>query len=158
VKWEILIENETDCCLIDEETLLEAAFLATLSHQQVTFFGELSITFVDHGMMQEINYKHRGKNSTTDVLSFPQYDADELKNFTKADFIAIGDIVINIEKAREQAAEYRHSARREIAFLVVHSTLHLLGYDHETLEDEKKMFAIQEEVLTQIGLSREVQQ
>ena len=70
--------------------------------------------------------------------------------------VMLGDIVISVEKAREQAAEYGHSLRREIAFLAVHSVLHLLGYDHETSEeDEKEMFDLQEKIMNALGIGRD---
>ena len=87
------------------------------------------------------------------MLSFPLFEKEDLTDATDGD--ALGDIVISLERAREQANEYGHSFEREVAFLTVHSMLHLLGYDHEiSEEDEKEMFFKQEEILKTIGLNR----
>jgi len=152
--WDVLVDNETGRVLQKEIELARSAFLATIAHQKTPFGGEVSLVFVNDGQMRDINHIHRGKNATTDVLSFPQYEACELGGFTNADFVIFGDIVVNIDKAYEQAVKYGHNEEREIAFLMVHSTLHLLGYDHKTIEGDKEMRKIQEEVLTQMGLSR----
>jgi len=154
MKWEILDENETNFQLDEEIELAKVAFIAAIKYQDIPFGGEVSLTFVGHDAMQEINNEHRKKNITTDVLSFPQYEKGELECFGKNDFVALGDIVLNIEKAWEQAAEFGHGKRREIAFLVVHSALHLLGFDHENEEKEREMFALQEKILHKMGLTR----
>ena len=105
--------------------------------------------------IKEINNEFRNINKSTDVLSFPLgengvYDIN-YSNGAKQ----LGDIVISVEKAVSQAEEYGHSLTREIAFLTVHSVLHLLGYDHVTSEqDEKEMFKKQEEVLSILDIKR----
>ena len=104
---------------------------------------ELAITFVDNKRIQEINKVFRQINKPTDVLSFPLEEED-----------ALGDIIISIPKAKEQAEEYQHSFARELGFLAVHGFLHLLGYDHETEKEEKEMFMRQERILQQFGLTR----
>ncbi|MBQ8399434.1 MAG: rRNA maturation RNase YbeY, partial [Clostridia bacterium] len=86
-----------------------------------------------------------------DVLSFPLFDDD----FEDEEVLALGDVVLSLERAKEQAEEYGHSFERECAFLVVHSVLHLIGYDHETSEeDEKDMFFRQEEIMKLLKLER----
>lgn len=117
--------------------------------------AEISVTIVDNAEIHELNLKHRNIDRPTDVLSFPLgvdgvYD---INNDTGAQML--GDIVISIEKAIEQAELYGHSLDREIAFLTVHSMLHLLGYDHEPGGLELvRMREREEAVLTQLGLVR----
>jgi len=107
----------------------------------------VSITFTDNESIRELNREYRDIDRATDVLSFPMDD--------EGDDVVLGDIVISLERAKEQAIEYGHSLEREISFLCVHSTLHLLGYDHETgEEDEKEMFMKQEEILKILGQNR----
>lgn len=117
--------------------------------------AEISVTIVDNAAIHELNLKHRNIDRPTDVLSFPLgvdgvYD---INNDTGAQML--GDIVISIEKAIEQSDLYGHSLDREIAFLTVHSMLHLLGYDHEPGGLELvRMREREEAVLTQLGLVR----
>ena len=110
-----------------------------------------SIIFVDNEKIHELNKQFRGVDRPTDVISFALEDAEE-------EFLStirvLGDIYISIPKMQEQAKEYGHSEKRELAFLVVHGLLHLLGYDHQTDEEEKVMFQIQEEMLNEEGISR----
>ncbi len=105
--------------------------------------GELSITFCDNERIQELNRTYRGIDRKTDVISFPMEDEELL-----------GDIIISIPQAEDQAREYGHSFERELYFLALHGFLHLLGYDHETKEDEKLMFTKQDQVLTDMGITR----
>ena len=119
--------------------------------------AEVSVTFVDNAAIAELNNQYRNKPMPTDVLSFPlgvdgQYDIDE-NNGCKM----LGDIVISMERAMEQANLYGHSLQREVAFLTVHSMLHLLGYDHENGGLEAvRMREREEAVLQQLGLPRTV--
>ena len=111
------------------------------------------MTFVDNNRIHELNKEYRDKDSATDVLSFPlgengEYDIDE-DNGCKL----LGDIVISMERAMEQAELYGHSLQREVAYLTVHSMLHLLGYDHEKSGmDRVRMREKEEWVMTQLGL------
>ncbi len=133
--------------------LIRRAVKASLEYEKVTFAPEVSVTFTDNEGIRELNASHRNIDRATDVLSFPLFEKEDLTEATDGD--ALGDIVISLERAREQANEYGHSFEREVAFLTVHSMLHLLGYDHETSEaDEKEMFFKQEEILKTIGLVR----
>lgn len=115
------------------------------------------MTFVDNNRIHELNKEYRDKDSATDVLSFPlgengEYDIDE-DNGCKL----LGDIVISMERAMEQAELYGHSLQREVAYLTVHSMLHLLGYDHEAGGLEAvRMREKEEAVLIQLGLPRTV--
>lgn len=118
--------------------------------------AELSITFVDNETIQQINREYRGKDAPTDVISFAleEMGEDEVEIVGENLPRVLGDIIISVPKAKEQAEEYGHSFEREIGFLTVHGFLHLLGYDHETQEDEKEMFEKQEKILEKFGLKR----
>lgn len=118
--------------------------------------AEVSVTFVDNERIQEINKEYRDKDQPTDVISFAMEELGEGEVEIISDFIPkhLGDIIISIPRTREQAEEYGHSFHRELGFLAVHGFLHLLGYDHMTDEDEKKMFTRQDEILSEYGLVR----
>lgn len=130
--------------------------LQTAAQSEAVEEGEVCLTFVDNAEIQELNQTYRGKNQPTDVLSFPMYEADEeeIEVADEEEPLLLGDIVISIPRAKEQAVEYGHSFERELGFLTVHGFLHLLGYDHGTEEEEKSMFAKQEDILAQHGLIR----
>ncbi len=131
------------------ETLLEEGFESP---------AEVSVSFVDNEAIHKLNLEYRGKDKPTDVLSFPMWEGDEegIGDIDpNGEAVLLGDIILSVEKAYAQAEEYGHSIERELAFLSVHSTLHLLGYDHEVSEeDEAYMNKKQEEVLIKIGLPR----
>lgn len=110
-----------------------------------------SIVFVGSDRIQEINRVYRGKDSVTDVISFA---FEETQDFVCPEFRFLGEIYICIPRMEEQARDYGHSERRELSFLVVHGILHLLGYDHMKLEEEKIMFSRQEEILNAAGIER----
>ncbi|MDC2863365.1 MULTISPECIES: rRNA maturation RNase YbeY [unclassified Bacillus (in: firmicutes)] len=118
--------------------------------------AELSVTFVNNERIQEINREYRDKDQPTDVISFAMEDMGE----GEMEIVGVemprmlGDIIISIPRAKEQAEEYGHSFDRELGFLAVHGFLHLLGYDHMTEEEEKVMFGKQKEVLAAFGLTR----
>ena len=133
--------------------LVRRAIKATLAYENFEAKAEVSVTFTDNEGIHALNLAHRGVDRPTDVLSFPLFDGEEYD--TDGDAVLLGDIVLSLERAGEQALAYRHSFEREVAFLTVHSTLHLLGYDHETSkEDEEEMFARQDAILTGMGLTR----
>ncbi|MEY8347838.1 MULTISPECIES: rRNA maturation RNase YbeY [Bacillus cereus group] len=117
---------------------------------------ELSVTFVDNERIQEINRDYRDKDQPTDVISFAMEDMGE----GEMEIVGVemprmlGDLIISIPRAKEQAEEYGHSFDRELGFLALHGFLHLLGYDHMTDEDEKEMFGKQKEILEAFGLGR----
>lgn len=112
---------------------------------------EFSIIIVDNKRIHEINKEYRGIDRPTDVISFALEDSEgiELENYR-----ILGDIYISIDKVKEQAKEYGHSEKRELAFLTIHGFLHLLGYDHMKEEEEKVMFKKQEEILDGFGIKR----
>ena len=133
--------------------LVKAAIAATLDFEDFTADCEVSVTFTDNERIHVLNREYRNVDRPTDVLSFPLYEGEELGQAFGP--VALGDIVLSLEKAKAQAEEYGHSFEREVAFLTVHSTLHLLGYDHETSEeDETDMFRRQNAVMDLMGLSR----
>ena len=112
--------------------LIRSAILATLDYEGKQGHSEVSVTFTDNEGIRAINREYREKDAPTDVLSFPLFE--ESADGTRM----LGDIVISLEKCRAQAEEFGHSFERECAFLTVHSTLHLLGYDHVNSEEEDK--------------------
>ncbi|WP_442853678.1 rRNA maturation RNase YbeY [Bacillus sp. CHD6a] len=119
--------------------------------------AELSVTFVNNDRIQEINREYRDKDRPTDVISFAMEEMGEGEIEIHYDEDAprmLGDIIISIPKAEEQAEEYGHSVKRELGFLALHGLLHLLGYDHENEADEKVMFDKQKEILDAYGLTR----
>jgi len=120
-----------------------------LKHLKLSFNPIISVSIVDNRYIHKINKKYRGIDRPTDVISFAFLDGDDSKNelMHSDSIVPLGDIYISYEKAIEQASEYGHSLDREMCFLFVHGLLHLLGYDHMKEEDEKVMFALQEEIL-----------
>lgn len=116
--------------------------------------AEVSITFVDDKTIQDLNRDHRGLNRPTDVLSFSQLEGEEMGDLPEGQPVPLGDIVVSLERCMEQAADYGHSFERELGFLVAHGMLHLMGYDHQTPEDEAAMMAKTEEILGGLGLTR----
>ncbi len=144
--------------------LIRRAINAALEYEKFDEPAEVSVTFVDDEAIRELNRDYRGKDRATDVLSFPLCeDEDDFvmppmsdeDGEEDAEPVALGDIVISVERAKAQAEEYGHAFERELAFLAVHSTLHLLGYDHERSEEEDKdQRRRQEEILLSIGQTR----
>lgn len=117
--------------------------------------AEVAVSFVDEDEIQSINKAYRDKDSVTDVISFALEEGED-EDFEMPDAPRVlGDIIICVKRAKEQAEEYGHSFERELGFLSVHGLLHLLGYDHMNEEDEKKMFGRQDEILNAYGLTRE---
>ena len=143
----IYFDNRQDLIKIDEEIekIVEKSIEAALKEIEFTDDYEVSVSFVGDNEIHELNRDYRGVDRTTDVLSFPM--DDEFTNM-------LGDIVININKVIEQAKEYGHSEKREISYLTVHSTLHLMGFDHEEEEDKKEMRAVEDRVMEKLEISR----
>lgn len=138
--------------------LIRRSCVAVLMHEKFTGKAEVSVSFVDDNTMRELNYMHREKNSTTDVLSFPLRGADGVFDVNKDTGASqLGDIVISVPRAIEQAYLYGHTLQREIGYLTVHSMLHLFGYDHEETGIKARMMReIEEEILVQLGLRRDL--
>ena len=134
--------------------LVRRAVVATLAYERFENEAEISVTFTDDEGIRRLNAQFRGIDKATDVLSFPLTDfegSDEPP--VDGDEITLGDIVVSLERAEAQAEEYGHSFEREVAFLCVHSMLHLLGYDHvDDEEAEADMRRRQTEILEQMGL------
>ena len=160
---EIILENNQDKLLIEDDIkeTIEKVILKTLEAENCNFDAEVSVTIVDLAEIREINRNMRNIDSETDVLSFPMLEFDENRKMVADDYdmdgdkLLLGDIVICAERAKAQAEEYGHSFLREMAFLTVHSMLHLLGYDHMEKEEESMMFKRQEEILNLLGITRE---
>ncbi len=109
-----------------------------------------NVIIVDNEYIHKLNLEYRGIDRPTDVISFALEDYEDIKS----DIRVLGDIYISIDKVYEQAREYGHSNLREICFLMIHGFFHLLGYDHMEKEEEKIMFAKQEEILDGFGITR----
>lgn len=137
-------------------TQLEDLLNFTAKKEEVQAGSELSVTFVSNEQIQSINKEYRGKDYATDVISFAleELGEGELEIIGEGIPRFLGDIIISVKKAEEQAVEYGHSFERELGFLAVHGLLHLLGYDHETEEEEKVMFDRQRDILNEFGLQR----
>ncbi len=117
---------------------------------------ELTVTVTDNEQIHQLNKEFRDVDSPTDVLSFPLWDREEDPFINpENNCIMLGDIIISLERALEQANEYGHSLKRECAYLCVHAVMHLLGYDHIEEVDKKVMRAREEEILTKLKLTRE---
>ena len=129
------------------------AIKAALEYEDFSQPVRISVTFTDNEGIRELNRVYREKDSETDVLSFPQYDFSAGETPDPDFRCPLGDIVLSLERARVQAREIGHGYRREVAFLTVHSGLHLLGYDHErSTEDEEEMCRRQREIMQTIRL------
>lgn len=157
------IRNEQTKFKVDKKIrdLVRLAVKTSLLYMDFPTKSEISVMFVDNDEIRVLNREHRDIDSATDVLSFPlfEYDEDgeiieEELDFSPNGEMILGDIVISLERAAEQAEEYGHSFEREIGFLTVHSMLHLFGFDHMTPEDEAEMFEYQAEILEEMGLKR----
>ena len=129
---------------------------AVLQMEQFRDPAEVSVTFVDNEQIRELNAEYRNKDSATDVLSFPLGEDGVYDTNMETGALLLGDIIISVPRAIEQAEMYGHSLRREIGFLTVQSMLHLLGYDHENEGIEAvRMREKEEQVLNKLGLKRD---
>lgn len=135
--------------------LTRRAVETVLEHEQYNNPCEVSVTYTDNRQIHTLNLQYRQVDRPTDVLSFPLMDFTGESEEPVADepVVSLGDIVLSLEKAAEQASEYGHSFEREVAFLTVHSMLHLLGYDHVKEEEERDMRARQRSIMALLGLS-----
>ena len=140
----------------DMQLLCRHAIREALLYEGFSKGAEISVTFCDGDTIRKLNKTYRKKDVPTDVLSFPIFDGGEENDVVGEDIIPLGDIVLNLERAGVQAAELGHSVEREVAFLCVHSTLHLLGYDHERSADEDEdMCRRQREIVERLHLDNE---
>ncbi len=160
------IEEETEVVFdFAYKELAERVVAFTIDHEKFPFEAEVNLTLTDNEGIHEINKEYREIDRPTDVLSFPliSYETagdfsnveDEDDNFNPDTGEAmLGDIIISVPKVKEQAKEYGHSEEREYAFLIVHSMLHLFGYDHMTPEEASFMEDKQKEILNELHIFR----
>ena len=141
--------NSFDESLVSYKEVYEELLTKALKHLKLHFDPYVSVTLVDNEFIHNLNRDYRHIDRPTDVISFAFLDGNENKDriFQSKEMVVLGEIYISFDKAREQAISYGHSLERELKFLFVHGILHLLGYDHMTPEDEKVMFALQDEIL-----------
>ncbi len=156
MELKIYFENQQAKEKVDYELkiLVRHAIIETLKYEGHDRITEVSVTFTDNEQIHQLNKQYRNVDRPTDVLSFPLFDFDGSEDdLMPTEFeTMLGDIVVSLEKAKEQAEEYEHSFEREVAFLCVHSTLHLLGYDHErSPEDEEDMCIRQRIIMNKLG-------
>lgn len=140
------------------EQLLTELLKFVLTKENVPQDAEVSVVLADDAVIRELNRQYRAKDAPTDVLSFAMRESvpeeEVIDGEPGPEQILLGDIVISVERAREQAEEYGHSFEREMGYLAVHGILHLLGYDHENEDDKKIMRRKEEEILKAFDLKR----
>lgn len=166
----ILFEKEVDEEIaFDYEELLSKVIEAAVASEKCPYACEVNLTLTDNDGIRRLNQEFRELDVPTDVLSFPMVDYEGAGDFSHLDTpeaknmyfnleseeLLLGDIVISLERAKEQAQEYGHSLERELAFLTAHSMLHLMGYDHIEDEEREVMEQKQEQILQKLGITRE---
>lgn len=149
--------DQTESLSTENLELIEKMLHHAAQAEGIEAGSELSVTFVNNEDIQQINHEYRGKNVPTDVISFAMEELGEGEMAIDVEGVPrmLGDIIISVERAKEQAVDYGHSEERELGFLAIHGFLHLLGYDHMEAEDEKEMTQKQETILQSFGLRRE---
>ena len=163
----ILLEEETEVSFdFDHKTLANEVIEAACDAENCPYEAEVNLTLVDDDSIHEINREYRQIDRPTDVLSFPMQTYDAPADFSHAEDcvednfnpdtgeLLLGDIILSVDKVKEQAAAYGHSEKREFAFLILHSMLHLFGYDHETEQEREAMEARQRSILDDLGIMR----
>lgn len=163
----IAIEEETAVDFdFDYRGLANDVILYTIDHEDFPYEAEINLTLVDDERIHAVNKEYRGIDRPTDVLSFPMLEYEEAGVFTELEKsvednfnpdtgeIILGDIIISIQRVKQQAEEFGHSVKREFAFLIVHSMLHLFGYDHMTEEEAAFMEYKQREILKVLKITR----
>lgn len=163
------VENETTCSFpFSVEDIVNLVCEAVLEEEGCPYEAQVTVVLTDNAGIRELNRKTRGIDRETDVLSFPNVDFTEAGLFEieedrEADYfdpdsgeLILGDIMISADKVSEQAESCGHSLKRELAFLVAHSMLHLCGYDHMEDSERLRMENRQEEILTRLGITREM--
>ncbi|WHY18259.1 rRNA maturation RNase YbeY [Paenibacillus sp. G2S3] len=162
---EIVWDNEQEEYEIKDDLIaLLESILQKAGEAEGIDQGEVALTFVDNARIHELNLEYRGIDRPTDVLSFAMNESGEdeldiIYEVREGESLedvpdVLGDIIISVTRAQEQAQEYGHSLERELGFLFVHGFLHLLGYDHQDEASEAEMMSKQEKVLAQVGLTR----
>lgn len=157
----IIFENQQDLMNLTDEhiSIIENVVSKTLELENFNIDTIVSVTAVDNEQIHSLNNEFRGVDRPTDVLSFPVVEFENGKMIENSgdyfeDKLILGDIIFSAEKLKEQSIEYGHSFERELGFLVCHSTLHLLGYDHETEEERQVMRQKEENTLQTLNLTR----
>ncbi len=164
----LYMENETDACFaFPAEETARLVCEAALEAEGCPYEAQVNLVLTDDSGIREVNRDARGIDRATDVLSFPNVDFERAGDFDmqedrEADYfdpdtgeLLLGDILLSVDKVREQAERYGHSQRREFAFLIAHSMLHLCGYDHMEEEEAEEMERRQEEILAGLGILRD---
>src|SRR5690625_90053 len=149
--------DETGAVTADLIDLLRRLLIYSATKEDIPSHAEISLNVVDNKKIQAINFKYRQDDKPTDVISFAMQEQTGEEIDINDDYLlpyVLGDIVISLDKAMEQAESYNHSMERELAFLTVHGFLHLLGYNHIEKTDEEMMFKRQEAILSGFGLER----
>lgn len=161
MKADIFFENTQDKHVVDDalQNLVQKVVDTALEHEGFNKKTEVSVLFVDNDQIKEINNDFRQIDSPTDVLSFPMLNFEggkviESVGDSYLGTVVLGDIVLSLERAAAQAEDYGHSYEREVGFLVCHSVLHLLGYDHEDESEREVMRDKEESILEKINLTR----
>ena len=153
---EVLVSNFPETLVFPEEISAVVKLAAEKGGEMYGgSTGEVSVTLTDDAYIQTLNQQYRQMDRPTDVLSFALNEGIEPEIAGGPDINVLGDIVLSVERAKAQAAEYGHSLRREIAFLTVHGMLHLLGYDHIEEAERQKMEQEQKTVMEALGISRD---
>lgn len=154
----INLSEENDNLSSETNKLLEEIYQALIEKEGLGQEAEVSLLLTNNEEIQELNRDYRNLDQATDVLSFPIYEREEIEALLKdqegPELILLGDIIISMERAGEQALEYGHSLKREVAYLFVHGLLHLLGYDHLEEDEKKEMRTREEEILKSFSLAR----
>ncbi len=163
----IYIENETETALdFDYEDVIRKVINYSLDFIQCPYETEVNVVITDNNGIHQVNKEYRNIDRPTDVLSFPMIEYEEAGNFDIIDEenedgfnpetgeLVLGDIMISIEKVKEQALDYGHSELREMAFLTAHSMLHLFGYDHMEEEERKVMEEAQRSIMDGLKIFR----
>ena len=164
----LMIEKEIEPAFsFAYEKLAEEIVSFALRHEDFCYEAEINLTLTDNEGIHALNRQYRGVDAPTDVLSFPMLSFDAPGDFLalEDDYednfnpdtgeILLGDIILSVDRVRSQAKEYAHSERREYAFLIVHSVLHLLGYDHMTDEEAAQMEEKQRQILEAMQIFRD---
>jgi probable rRNA maturation factor len=148
--------DETDTLENGSKKLVQNILNFAAKKENVEEDSEVSVTIVTDKRIQEINREYRDKDMPTDVISFALEELGEEEiEIVGGDMPRVlGDIIISVDRTKQQAEEYGHSFSRELGFLALHGFLHLLGYDHMEAEEEKKMFGRQKDILDEYGLKR----
>lgn len=162
------VENETEYNFdFDIEKVVESVLIEVLDSEGCPYESQVNVLLTDNEGIRMFNKEYRNIDKETDVLSFPNLDFEEpgfyeVDEEAEADYfdpesgeLILGDIIISVDKVKEQSESYGHSQKREFAFLVAHSMLHLAGYDHMEPDEAKVMEAKQEAVLQKLNITRD---